>query len=212
MPFFHFSQFRTFRLTDFTAMLTSCMESATGRWIDRTWDFSRHRHSGPGTGQFRIRDRNCCQKRLRIWVQRLRTQFIAFCQLHHTSKIHDTNSIRYVPDHRNIMSNKQIRKTQLILQIFHHINYLRLNRNIQCRNRLITDNKLRIYCQSSGDSYSLLLSTGKLMRETVGMFCIQSYNTKQLFDFFLPFFFIFCLMMNIQCFSYDLSNRHTGIQ
>ena len=59
---------------------------------------------------------------------------------------------------QQIMSDKQIRHAQLVLQFLEHIYHLRLNGHIQCRNRLVTDDKLRVYRECSCNTDTLSLS------------------------------------------------------
>ena len=75
-------------------------------------------------------------------------------------------------NHQQIMGDKQIGNTQFFLKLLKHIDDLRLNGNIQCRNRLITDDKLRVHSKGACNPDSLPLSAGKLMGITRCVFSI----------------------------------------
>ena len=139
-------------------------------------------------------------------------QFTTICQFHQITQIHNTDTVGNMLYHREIMSDKQIGQPSLLLQIFKHIDDLRLNRYIQCGNRLITDDEFRIYCQRSGNTNSLTLSAGKLMGIAVSMLRIQPYLTEHLNNHIISFLFIGCQMMDINGFSHNIADGHTGIQ
>lgn len=81
-----------------------------------------------------------------------------------------------------IMCDEQVGQSHLMLHVFEHVDYLGLDRNIQCGDRLIADDEFRIDCKCTGNTDTLLLSTGELVRIPVGMLCIQSYMSKQFLD------------------------------
>ena len=56
------------------------------------------------------------------------------------------------------MRDKEIGQIELILQFLEKVDHLGLDRNIQGRNGLITDNKGRLKSQSTGHANALALS------------------------------------------------------
>ncbi len=68
-----------------------------------------------------------------------------------------------------IMGNEQECQPILFLQILQEVDNLSLNRDVQCRNRLITDNDLGIHSQSPGNSDPLPLSAAELVWIAAGM-------------------------------------------
>ena len=85
-------------------------------------------------------------------------QFIAFTQLYQRAQVHNTDPVGNMTYNRKVMGNEQISKSHLLLHVLQHIYDLRLNRNIQCGDRLITYDKLRLNSQCTGNSHTLLLS------------------------------------------------------
>ena len=67
-------------------------------------------------------------------------------------------------DDSQIMRNKQIRIAVLLLKPLQQIQNLRLNRNIQCRHRLVTDDKLRVERQRTRDADTLAAAAVEFMR------------------------------------------------
>lgn len=55
-----------------------------------------------------------------------------------------------------------------------------LNRHIQSGNRLVADDKLRLDGQRAGNADALTLAAGKLVREAVSVFAVQTDGRKQL--------------------------------
>ena len=89
------------------------------------------------------------------------------CQLNQLAEIHDADSVADVFDNCKVMGDKEIGQAQLLLQILKHIHNLRLNGNVQCGDRLVTDDKLRVHSQGARDADSLALAAGKLVRIAV---------------------------------------------
>ena len=61
------------------------------------------------------------------------------------------------------MGDHDDRHAQLVLQLHHQLQDLRLNGNIQCGSRLIGDQKLRFTCQRNCDHDTLSHTTGQLV-------------------------------------------------
>src|SRR5512147_2303703 len=66
-------------------------------------------------------------------------------------------------DHRKIMSNEQIRETKLTLQIPQDVQDLRLNGDIQRRDRFIANDKARAQSQGTCNPNALTLTTREFM-------------------------------------------------
>ena len=62
------------------------------------------------------------------------------------------------------MHDKHIGQSHFVLQLHHHIQEQRQNANIQCRYRLITDDKLRVDCKSTRHADSLAAAAIQLVR------------------------------------------------
>src|SRR4029077_13010358 len=97
-----------------------------------------------------------------------------------TAEIHDGNPVGYVFNHRKIVRNKDVSQRQPLAQITQQIQNLRADRNIERRDRLITDDQFWFDRKRSCDSDSLSLSSGKLVRVAPPVSGIEADETQQL--------------------------------
>ena len=81
------------------------------------------------------------------------------------SGLHDRDAMRDMADHSHVMTNEEQRQATGALKIEQKIEHLRLNRNIERRDRLVAEQDLRLDNQSAGDGHALALAAGKLVRE-----------------------------------------------
>ena len=102
---------------------------------------------------------NGLQQVLCIGMNRIAKQNLSGCNFHDASSLHNGNAISHIIDHGKIVRDENRRQVQLALQAYQQIENLCLNRNIQCRNRFITDQQIRIERQSTGNANALALAT-----------------------------------------------------
>ena len=105
-------------------------------------------------------------------MNRVVKEFFTVSQFHQIAQVHNTDAVTDVLDHGKVMRNEQVGRAGLLLDILHQVNDLCLNGNVQRRDRLITYDEFRFYSKCTGDTDTLLLSAGELMRITVCMLCI----------------------------------------
>ena len=96
-------------------------------------------------------------------MARILIQLPAVCHFRHHSQIHDAHPVRNMADHGQVMGDKKIGQTQLFLQLAKQVDDLGLDGHVQGRDRLVTDDKLRLHSQSPGNSDPLTLAAGKFM-------------------------------------------------
>src|SRR5699024_5862676 len=125
-----------------------------------------------------------------VRMESMRINLITVCQFYKISKIHNCNTVGNIFYYIQVVSNKHIGKSMLILKFLQQIDNLALNGNVQSRNRLVADDKFRFYRQSPGNTDTLPLTSGKLMRKTVGMFSVEAYCLQQFIDSLGPFFLV----------------------
>src|SRR5215207_1657327 len=68
-----------------------------------------------------------------------------------------------VLDHPKIVRHEQVGELKLLLQVDQQVENLRLYRDVERRDRLISDDQARIDGESTGDAKTLALAAGKLM-------------------------------------------------
>ena len=78
-----------------------------------------------------------------------------------------------------VVRNEKISQIQFLLQIFKHVDNLRLNRNVQSRNRFVADDEFRVDGKRPCDSDTLTLAAGKFVRITVCVFAVESDGFKK---------------------------------
>ena len=139
-------------------------------------------------------------------------QLVAVCQFYHFAQVHNTDTVGDMFYDREVMCDKQIGQSHLLLQLLEHIHHLCLDRYIQCGDRLIADDELRVHCQCSRNADTLTLSTGEFMRISVRMLRVQSYSLQHGDDHVMTFLLIGSQLMNVDGFPYDISYGHSGIQ
>ena len=115
-------------------------------------------------------------------------------------------------DNTQVMGNKDICQIVLLLQSVEQIQHLCLNGYVQRRNRLITDNYLRIHGQRSGHIDTLSLTTWKFMRETVDVLNIKTNLSHQFQNTFFTLIFIGNQFMHDQRFLDQFAGCLSRIQ
>ncbi len=61
------------------------------------------------------------------------------------------------------MRDEQVSETELVLQILQQIEYLGLNRHVECRDGFVEDDELRFECECASDADALSLPAGELV-------------------------------------------------
>src|SRR5215472_8246800 len=77
------------------------------------------------------------------------------------------------------MRDKEIGQVELTLQALQQVEYLRADRDIQCRDRLVGDDELGIDGKGASDSYALALPTAELVRVAVNVFGSQANHAQE---------------------------------
>ena len=116
------------------------------------------------------RNQRSCVVSLRIFDQLNRRSGLRYLAVpHHHSTVanplHDAQ----------IMGNEQVGKAELLTKLHQQIDYLRLNRDIESRNRLIANDELRFHCHSARNANPLALPAGKLVGITINHVRRQSH-------------------------------------
>ena len=93
--------------------------------------------------------------------------------------MHDTDAVRHIDGFFLIVSDVNKRDPQLLLQTFQFQLHLSAQLQIQCSQRFIQQQHLRLIDHRSGNGNALLLSTGQLIRHPFSI-PFQLYQTKGL--------------------------------
>ena len=99
----------------------------------------------------------------RIRMKRLGENLPRVRALDHLAGVHDRDIVGLLGDHAEIMGDQQQSHADLLLQLFHQIEDLRLNRHVERGGRLIGDQERRIARQRHGDHNPLAHAAAQLM-------------------------------------------------
>ena len=145
-------------------------------------------------------------------MQGLCKQIFCLAELHHSSKVHNTDLIGNMFHNRQVMADKQIGQIQILLQITQQVDNLRLNGYVKSGYSFVTDDHLRLNDQSSCDTDTLSLTAGERMGIAHQVRGIQT----DFFCHFLGLLIHFSLghlgIVGLQRLLDDVKDGHTGIQ
>src|ERR1700754_4339372 len=109
------------------------------------------------------------------------------------------------------MRDEEIRQVLFPTQFLQQVHYLSLDRNIQCRNRFIGNDEVRIDCKSTSDADALPLTTGKLVRISFD----KAFAQTNCFEQFLHALLRFPSSRQpkrLERFADNLANRHARVE
>jgi len=159
------------------------MKMASGRWVYGAWHLPGEHHSL--VLPFRVRDGCGFEQGLRIGMQRLFEKSLRRGQLHDPTEIHDRDAMAYVPDHAESVRNEEISQAEFILKPDQQVDHLRLDRYIQSRDRLVSDDEFWFERKGARNSQPLPLAPGKFVRVFDHVFRAQPDPLKESGDPFL---------------------------
>src|SRR5258708_3988073 len=85
--------------------------------------------------------------------------------LYDLSEIHDGNTVRHVLDDRQIVADEEQCEAELLLQILQQVDDLRLDRDVERRDRLVTDDQFGFRRECPGYSDALALTARNIARQ-----------------------------------------------
>ena len=100
-------------------------------------------------------------------MQRVVEQLSGIHDLDQVAQVHNADAVRNMADNSQVMRHKNVGKAQFFLQVSKQVDDLRLDGNVQGRNRLVADDQLRVARQRAGNTQALTLAAGHFMRVTV---------------------------------------------
>ncbi len=106
MPIFHLLKHRNFLPAAVCCVGTARCGIYILRWIVGTWHVTFQNDTL--TFLLHIRERDCGKKGFCIGVHRIGIKLGFFCNLNHTSKIHNCDSVTDMADYAQVMGDKQV--------------------------------------------------------------------------------------------------------
>ena len=117
----------------------------------------------------------------------------------------------YVLDHGQVVGNEEIGQAELALQVHHQVEDLRLNGDIEGRNRFVGDDELRRERERARDPDTLALAAGELVRVMGHVRFAQPHALEQLRH---PRGSVLgrAEAVDAQGFAHDAAHGHAGIK
>ena len=116
----------------------------------------------------RIGDRHGREQGLAVGVQGTAVDVGARGQLDHLAQVHDRDAIGDMTDHAEVVADEEVGQAELVLQVLQQVDHLRLDRDVEGRDRLVADDELGVERQGPGDPDPLALAAGELVRIAIG--------------------------------------------
>ena len=178
-------EFRLHGLADVHAVRAAQVEGAARGLGDGAGHFAAQHRAARGLVDVRQRHRR--EQRLRVGVQRVSGQVARVRQFDDLAKVHHGDAVAHVFDHGKIVGDEDIGQVQLLLDVLHQVEYLRLNGHIQRRDRLIADEQVGADAQRAGNAQALALAAGKLVRKAHQVVRLDVDQLEGGLDHRLPF-------------------------
>ena len=107
-------------------------------------------------------------------------------ELYNLSPLHDHDVIGKIPNNRQIMRDEDEGEAHFAAQLIQKCYDLRLNRDIEGRDRFVADDELGFQCQCAGNRDPLPLTARELVRITAHMFRREAHLMQQFGNPFTP--------------------------
>ena len=78
------------------------------------------------------------------------------------------------------MGDEEIGQAELLLQVLQQVDHLRLDRDVERRDRLVADDQLGLDRERAGDADALALAAGEFVREAAHVVGLQADRLEQL--------------------------------
>ena len=96
------------------------------------------------------------------------------------AEVHHGDPVADVADHREVVRDEDVGEAELALQIGEQVDDLRLDRDVERRDRLVADDQLGAQREGAGDADPLSLAARELRREAVVVLGVQADELHQL--------------------------------
>ena len=85
-------------------------------------------------------------------------------------------------DDVEVVRDEDVGEPELVLEILEEVQDLRLDRDVERRDRLVADDQLRVDRECARDADALPLAAGELVREPVVVLGVEADDLEQLLD------------------------------
>ncbi len=112
-------------------------------------------------------------------MQRLGVDRLLVGDLDELAEIHHRDAVADVLHHGEIVRDEQIGQPEALLQVLQEVDDLRLDRDIERRDRLVAHDQVGIGSERPRNADALALAAGKLVRIARGVLGLQADDLEQ---------------------------------
>ena len=135
------------------------MEAATRGRVDRRRHVSLEHDPLARGGLARVRNRHRREQGLRVGHDRPLVELLRRGDLDDFAEVHDRDSVRDMADDAEVVGDEDVGEVELLLQVREQVDHLRLDRDIERRDRLVCDHELRTQRERARHTDPLPLAT-----------------------------------------------------
>ena len=103
-------------------------------------------------------------------------------RLHDLAQVHDRHAVRDLPHDGEVVRHEEIGDPELTLEVSQQVQDLGLDRDVERRNGLVTDDQLRPERDRPRDPNPLPLASGELVRVPVVVLRVEAHTLHELHD------------------------------
>ena len=162
--------------------------------------------------RFGVRHRNGGDQAAGVGVDAVGDELKAVGQFHQLAQVHDADAVGDMLDHAQVMGDEQVGQAHLGLQVLEHVDDLRLDGNVQRRDRLVADDELGVHGQGAGDAHALPLPARELVRVAVGVLAVEAHALQQADDAVAAVLVVGGQLVDVDAFAHDVPDGHAGVQ
>ena len=119
---------------------------------------------------------------LGVGVVRAAVDRLAVTDLHDLAEVHHGDLGAEVTHDGQVVGDEEERHVELALDVLEQVDDLRLDRDVERRDRLVRDEHLRVQRQRAGDADALALAAGELVGVAVVVLGVEAHDLQQLLD------------------------------
>jgi len=159
-------------------MLTARVEVASRRRFGRIGDFACQQDLLTFEAGIRLGDGR--EKRLAVGVCRVAEQLDRRSEFCHLAHVHHADPVRNVADHAQVVRDEQIAQVEPLLQFEQQVEDLCAHRHIERRDRLVTDDELRVGRKGARHGDALPLPAAERVRIALQVAWIEAHQSHEL--------------------------------
>ena len=107
-------------------------------------------------------------------------ELVGGAELDDLAEVHDRDPVGDVAHDAEVVRDEDVGEVELVLQVVEQVEHLRLDRDVERRDRLVGDDQLRVQRERAGDADALALAAGELVRVAVHVIGRQADELEQL--------------------------------